>query len=533
MKRSLILALAAVPAVAALIPMAAHAGPVHHEPVTISCAAMPVTAPPGATVESVTAVAQAGGTVTFPDAPPLPTPPPITDVPARCDVTVTLTHGDANDHVAVKVSLPQDPKRWTGRFQATGGSAYLAGDLGAPLVAAVKDGYVAAATDAGVGANPLDVSGWALTPTGTVNAPLLENFASRSLHDMAVVGKDVAKRFYGKAVRYAYWNGCSTGGRQGYAEAQDHPNDFQGILAKAPAINWDRFAIATLWSQAVFNEEKVQPSQCELQAFTDAAIKACDSLDGVSNGIIDDPETCHWDARRLVGTTVVCEGRKITISAATADAVRKIWAGPVSPSGKKLWYGPNKGASLAALAAYGGPFKVADLWAQYFVTRDPSFDTTKLTYRSFAQLFRASQRQFNDVIGTDEANLRAFAKAGGKLLSWHGQTDELIPTQGTVDYRERVNRLLGGDRKVDDFYRLFLLPGVNHCGGGPGAYPVDDLGALVDWVEKGEAPATLAAATTGADGATVTRNVCRYPQVTRYLGHGDPDSAASYRCTPA
>ncbi|MBG6105331.1 hypothetical protein IW249_005745 [Micromonospora vinacea] len=528
-RRLIMLMAAAVPLSAVLLPMAADA----RDSGTVSattCAAVPVAPPAGATVESVTAVAHAGGTVTFPAVPPLDAPPPITDVPAWCDITVTLTHPGVHDHVQVKVSLPQDPRLWTGRFQAIGGSAYLAGDFGAPLVSAVKNGYVAAATDAGIGQNPADVSGWALTAAGTVNTPLLKNFASRSLHDMAVVGKDVARRFYGTPVRYAYWNGCSTGGRQGYQEAQDHPTDFQGILADAPAVNWDRFAVATLWPQVVFNEEKVQPTQCELEAFNAAATKACDTLDGVADGIIDDPQDCHWDTRRLIGTTVVCEGKEITISAATADAVRKIWAGPVSPTGKKLWYGPNKGATFDWLAKAGEPFTVADTWVKYFVQQDPSFDTTKLTYQRFAQIFRESQERYNDVIGTDDPDLSEFARAGGKLLSWHGQADQLVPTQGTVDYRERVNRVSGGNRRVDDFYRLFLLPGVAHCGGGPGPQPTGELDALVDWVEKGQAPATLD--TSSADGS-VTRNACRYPQVARFTGHGDPKAAANYRCVMA
>ncbi len=534
-RRLIVLMAAAVSAVAALAPTAADAVSRDSGPVAATCAAVPVSAPSGTKVESVKAVANTGGTVTFPAAPPLhPQEETLTDVPAWCDVTVTVSHPGANDHVNIKISLPQDRENWTGRFQALGGSAYLAGDFGgSSLVGAVKAGYVAAATDAGVGANPLDVSGWALTPAGKVDTPLLENFASRSLHDMAVIGKDVAKRFYDRPVSYAYWNGCSTGGRQGYAEAQDHPTDFDGILAKAPAINWDRFAVATLWSQAVFNEEKVAPTPCELTAFNTAAVKACDTLDGVKDGIIDDPRKCHWDARRLAGTKIDCGDKEITISRATADAVRKIWAGPVSSSGRKLWYGPNKGASLDALATPGTPFTVADSWVKYFVKRNPSFDTTKLTYTSFAQIFRASQLRFNDVIGTDDPNLSAFAKAGGKLLSWHGQNDELVPTQGTIAYRERVNRVLGGNKRVDDFYRLFLLPGVNHCAGGPGPYPTDDLGALVDWVEKGRAPATLAASASGPGGETVTRDVCRYPMVARYTGHGDTASAANYRCVTA
>ncbi|MFI5615074.1 tannase/feruloyl esterase family alpha/beta hydrolase [Amycolatopsis sp. NPDC051903] len=528
--RRLILLAAALPLAAVLVPVASAATATQAAGET-TCSALPVSAPAGAKVESVTTVAHDGGTVTFPAAPPLhPEPVTITDLPAWCDVTVTLTHPGAGDHVAVKVSLPSDPARWSGRFLATGGSAYLAGDFGSPLAAAVKDGYVAAATDAGVGDNPLSVAGWALKPDGQVDSALLKDFSSRSLHDLAVVGKDVADRFYGKPVSYAYWNGCSTGGRQGYVEAQDYPKDFQGILADAPAISWDRFAVGTLWPQVVFNEEQAHPSVCELEAFNTAAVAACDTLDGVKDGVIGDPTACRFDPRTLIGKKVVCEGKEITISAKTADVVRKIWAGPTTPAGQKLWSDNNIGAPFSGHADTL-PFFVADSWVKYFVTQDPSFDTTKLTYASFARLFAESQLKFHSVIGSDDPDLSAFARAGGKLLSWQGQSDELVPTQGTVDYRERVNRLLGGNSRVDDFYRLFLLPGVNHCGDGPGGQPTDAMGALVKWVEHGQAPATLATAVKGPDGTTVaTRDACRYPKVSHYSGHGDPNAASSYRC---
>jgi hypothetical protein len=493
MKRRLLLIAAAVLplAAAALAPMAANAAP--------SCSAPALNAPKGAKVEAVKATANAGGTVTIPDQTPLPTPAPITAVPAWCDITVTLTHPGAGDHVTVKVSLPADPKVWNGRLQAVGGSAYQAGNLdGGELVTAVKNGYVATATDAGVSDNPLDTS-WALKAGGTLDTGLLENFASRSVHEAAVVAKDVTRAFYGRPAKFTYFNGCSTGGRQGYEEAQAWPDDFDGILAAAPAINWDRFAIATLWPQVVFHEEKVAPTACEVKAFNAAATAACDTRDGVEDGIIGNPQNCDWNPRRLVGTTVLCDGTTQVITRAEADAIAKIWAGPVSASGRRLWYGPNKGADITTfLAVPGQPFFVADIWSKFFVNRDLTFDNTKLTYKTFERLYASSRHQFNTVIGSDDPDLRAFRDSGGKLLSWHGQYDELVPTEGTVDYRERVERRLGGSAKTDDFYRLFLLPGVAHCAGGPGAQPADPLAALTAWVEKGTAPATLV--TVGADG---------------------------------
>ncbi|MGP4014598.1 tannase/feruloyl esterase family alpha/beta hydrolase [Saccharopolyspora sp. 5N708] len=516
-----------------LLPLSACAAVSSASSAPRACSAMSVSAPPGADVESVTAIRQEGGTVTFPVQPPAPAPPPpITGVPAYCDITVTLNHPGANDHARVKILLPETG--WTGRFQAVGGSGYAAGDFGASLVAAVRNGYAAASTDAGVTLSFLDTSAWALTPDGQVNLPLLQNFASRSQHDLAVVGKEVTAKFYGRPAAYSYWNGCSTGGRQGYLAAQRYPDDFDGILAYAPAINWDRFAVATLWPQVVMNQEHNFPTACEFAAFKDAAVQACDARDGVADGIIGQPQTCDYDPRQLIGKTIVCDGEQVTISAADADVVRKIWDGP-----QPLWYGLPKGADFGGLAAtvtapdgtMSAPgFPIAKNWVQTFLERQPEFDTATITYRRFTELFQQSQQEYNGIIGTDDPDLSAFRKAGGKMISWHGLADTLIPPQGTIDYRQRVTQAMGGTNRVDSFYRLFLAPGVAHCGGGSGPVPTDALGALVNWVEHEQAPDTLPAAVTDTTGKTTTRDLCRYPRVSRYLGHGDPDAAASYRC---
>jgi feruloyl esterase len=427
--------------------------------------------------------------------------------------------------VRVKVWAPLDG--WSGRFQAAGGGGYSAGDFGVPLAEGVKAGYAIGSTDAGVPLSFLGVSDWALNAAGQVNKPLLTNFASRSVHELALVGKELTKQVYGRAASYSYWNGCSTGGRQGYKEAQSYPDDFDGILAAAPAVNWAKWAVAAQWPNVVMNQEHNAPSTCEFAAFNAAAVKACDRLDGVADGLIDQPATCHWDPARLIGQKVLCEGKESTISAADAKVVRKIWQGPPG-----LWYGLTRGADFGGLAStLTGPpsvFPVSDLWIRYFLKQAPTFDTSKITYRQFADLFRQSQAQYGQLIGSDDPDLAAFRRSGGKLLSWHGQSDQLIFPQGTVDYRKRVDRTVGG--KVDDFYRLFLAPGVGHCGGGAGPVPTDPLGALVKWVENGKAPATLSAAFTDATGKHVTRNLCRYPLVSKYLGHGDPADAANYRC---
>lgn len=463
---------------------------------TPTCATAAVTAPAGAKIESVDAVSRA----------------------THCEITVTLTHTD--DHVKVVVGLPQN---WTGRLQGVGGSAYAAGDTGAPFTQALQGGYAAVTTDAGV-LGGLDTS-WALK-NGEIDQTLLTNFASRSVHEAAVIAKQVVRGHYQRPVTYSYWNGCSTGGRQGYLEAQRFPDDYDGVLANAPAVNWSQFAVATLWPQIVQGNDGHVVGNCVLEAFRKAAIEACDSQDGVTNGIVDRPDRCSYDPRQLVGRKILCEGGEVVVTKADADVMRKIWDGPTDERGRSLWPGLPKGADPVWLAGtipgFPGPgFPVAAQWVQSFLVKQPGFDTSKLTYAQYRDLFRQSVSEFDGVIGTSDPDLSAFRRAGGKLITFVGTNDQLIPPGGTLRYRDQVERRMG---YVNDFYRLFTAPGVDHCLGGDGPQPTNALGQLVDWVERGKAPATLTAATAGS-----TRNLCPYPRTSRYF-HGDPESASSYFC---
>lgn len=463
---------------------------------TPDCAAVAVTAPAGAKIESMDAVSRA----------------------AHCEITVTLTHTD--DHVKVVVGLPQN---WTGRLQGVGGSAYAAGDTGAPFAQALRDGYAAVTTDAGV-LDGLNTS-WAVE-NGQVDQTLLTNFASRSVHEAAGIAKQVVRKHYQRSVTYSYWNGCSTGGRQGYMEAQRFPDDYDGILANAPAVNWSQFAVATLWPQTVQSNDKHVLGNCVLDAFRKAAVEACDAHDGVTNGIVDRPDRCGYDPRQLIGRKILCEGNEVVVTKADADVMRKIWDGPTDERGRSLWPGLPKGADPVWLAGTipgfpGTGFPVAVQWVQSFLLKQPGFDTSKLTYAQFRDLFRQSVREYDGVIGTSDPDLSAFRRSGGRLITFVGTNDQLIPPGGTLKYRDAVERRMG---YVNDFYRLFTAPGVDHCLGGTGAQPANALGQLVDWVERGKAPATLTAAT-----ADSTRDLCAYPKTSRYV-HGDPKAASSYRC---
>ncbi|MEU1593335.1 tannase/feruloyl esterase family alpha/beta hydrolase [Streptomyces sp. NPDC005708] len=533
MKRVLTVLAAGVPLAAAVYLPTASAEPQTTSAAAPSACVNPsVKAPAGTKVESVTAVRQPGGTIHGTGI----LQGVAENVPAFCQVTVTLTHPGDGDHAKVQTWLPETG--WNGRFQALGGSAYLAGDNGVGMGNAVKAGYAATTTDAGVG-DVLDVS-WVLSSNGQVNNALLKNFASRSQHEAAVVGKEVVDGIYGKRAAYSYFTGCSTGGRQGYMEAQRYPDDFDGILADAPAINWDEFEVATLWPQVVMNNEKTYPTGCELDAFTNAAVKACDKLDGVTDGLVNDASRCDFDPRTLIGTKVLCNGQELTVTAADAAVVRKIWDGPRTTSGKKLWSGIPLGADLKGLAATnppdadgnvtGAPFQVPEYWVKLWLKKDPSFDVSKITYSQFTQLFKQSEAEYDKVIGTDDPDLSGFRNSGGKLITWHGQADQYIPTQGTVQYRKQVEQEMGGSKQVDDFYRVFLAPNTNHCGLNGLDGSADGLATLTNWVEHGKAPKTLPATLINAKGEQVNRDLCAYPEVSRYKGEGDTSLASSFRC---
>ncbi|KPM50924.1 hypothetical protein CcI49_09060 [Frankia sp. CcI49] len=469
------------------------------------------------------------------------------NVPAHCEVTLYLTHPGDGDKVQVAVWLPTNG--WNGRFQGTGGGGYAAslqlGDLSlgpnvSTLPSAVQEGYAAAATDAGIGFNPLSPTAWALKADGTVNTGLLTNFAHRSIHDMTVAAKQIVASFYGQQASYSYWNGCSTGGRQGMMEAQRYPDDYDGIMASASAINWDTFVPSELWPQVVMNDLKTYPSACKFKVFTDAAIAACNGGDTVAGGLISQPETCAFDPKSLIGKVIFCDLTFQTITAKDAEVVRRIWAGPTSADGQQVWYGLPKGAAIDMVAGTtsdllgrrsGSPNSLIADWVKYFLLKQPSADIAAVTPTQLVSLIGQSQAEYKEIIGTGDPDLTAFRNRGGKILSWHGLADQLIFPQGTVDYYKRVQNTMGGAASTNDFYRLFLAPGVGHCGiGGNGPVPTNVLASLVNWVENGQAPATLTSSTTSLTEGTITRNICLYPQVARYNGQGDRKVASSYHC---
>jgi hypothetical protein len=447
--------------------------------------------------------------------------------PRSCRVNATSTHPPTGDRVTIEIWLPVD--NYNGRFQGTGGGGFSGGSP-ASLPAPLRAGYAAGSTDTGhVGGS----GSFALDANGRFAWILMRDNAYLGIHEMTVVGKALAAEFYGNGPKYSYFNGCSTGGRQGLSEAQRYPEDYDGILAGAPAINWQKLHVAQLWGQVAMNVAGNFVAPCKLVAATAAAVAACDTIDGVDDDVIEDPLRCTFDPAALVGTATPCG----EITATDANMIRKIWLGPRRQNGEFMWYGLPRGASLTALnnsvgtPLSGAPFFITIEWFRYWLSQNPAFDWKTVTPEGYELYWDQSLEEFGALIGTDNPDLSTFRKRGGKIIMWHGWADQLIYPQGTIDYFERVQEELGESR-TRKFLRLFMAPGVAHCGGGTGPPPSGQFEALVRWVEKGDAPETLDAIRTDANGNVLrSRPLCPYPLVARYKGKGSTDDAANFRCS--
>jgi pimeloyl-ACP methyl ester carboxylesterase len=436
----------------------------------------------------------------------------VTNADGSCRVTATVTHPPSGDRVRIFIALPL--QGWNGRFEGTGGAGFMGGspfNLRGP----VRHGYAAGATATG----HEGMSGsFGLDAHGRLNWQSIEDNAYLGIHDMTVVGKALTKAFYGKAPRYSYFEGFSTGGRQGLMEAQRYPDDYNGVVSGCPAINWQRFVLSELWQQVVMAAGGNQVSTAKLRAATAAAIAACDAMDGVADGLIADPSRCTYDPKALVGTQIGGS----TFTEADAGVIRKIWEGPRAQDGTFLWYGLSRGADLTALAG-ARPFPIAVDWVRYFLVQDPRWNVASLTPAEFDQLFRQSVEEYGAVFGTDNPDLSRFREHGGKIIILHGQADQLIMTEGTVDYYQRVLQRMGGREKVLPFARLFLIPGAGHGNGG--VVGLDE--AIVRWVEDGVAPDRLI--NRGSNGRT--RPLFPYPALAKYKGAGSTDDADNFVST--
>jgi Tannase and feruloyl esterase len=438
---------------------------------------------------------------------------PYKDLPEFCRVAATLKPTSDSD-IKVEVWLPVTG--WNGKFQAVGNGGW-AGVISYPAMAdAVRAGYASASTDTG------HVGG---RGTFALDHPeKLIDFAWRSEHEMTVKAKAVIQAFYGRAPRLSYWNGCSTGGRQGLKEAQNFPDDYDAIIAGAPA---NRTAISLWIADAVLKDPASYIPPAKYPMIHQAAVAACDLHDGVKDGLIGDPTKCAFDP-----ATLVCKGADgpACLTAAQAKAVKQIYSPAVNPRTKKELFaslvpGTELGWGVQAL----GPEPSANIYDQYryVVFKDPNWDWK--TFNFDTDVARGDLPE-NVIMNATNPDMKPFFAHGGKLLLYHGWSDSQVPTVNTIKYFNSVVENLGGPAKASSSVRLFLAPGMGHCGGGEGPNVFDKVGALEEWVERGNAPEKLIASHSTDGKVDRTRPLCPYPQVARYNGTGSIDDAASFVC---
>lgn len=493
--------------------------------------------------------------------------------------------------IGIEVWLPK-PANWNKRFHAIGLGGWSGGNHGSivaigslePASVAGIEGAVSASTDAGHRGEAADAS-WAMRPDGTLNTTLLKDFSVRGAHELAVKAKALATQYYGSAPQYSYHEGASGGGRLGMSLAQYNPDDYDGIISVYPSQNLTRLTTGELYPQILFQRELggVPMTTAQQDLVSNAAISACDLVGGQHLGYLIEPSQCRYDPTIDLSVLCVADGGANATSACVtlkqASVINRIWFGmtvdgtapsPGADNGwnmtrdsKHLWWGQARGTSLygATFAGFlngltspNGPFPVASdvvaLELQNPTLAEPTFVNASgngtsgwksLTYSQLANAYDrglALQGALGNV-NTDNPDLSTFKKSGGKLVVWHGLADELIPAQGSIDYHNRVVSHMGGLVNVQDFYRLYLVPGVGHGSpngtSNPNATPPMPTQAqmyqlAVDWVEKGIAPDRVDISTPPNVTSARSMPICVYPKKITHVS-GDPRVAASYTCS--
>jgi len=436
-------------------------------------------------------------------------------VPAFCRVAATLTPV-ADSEIKLEVWLPESG--WNGKLQSVGNGAW-AGTIGYGAMApAVTAGYAAASTDTGhTGNNANFITG---------HPEKVIDFGYRAVHEMTVAAKAIINAYYGSGPKYSYWTGCSTGGRQALMEAQRYPDDYDGILAGAPAIYASRLQGTQVWaSQAVHKSEASFIPPAKFPIIRDAVLQQCDALDGVKDGVLENPTRCKFDPKVLT-----CKAGDATscLTPAQVDAAAKLYSGPKNSKGQQLFPGLQPGSEPGWNTLAGNqPMGLASDVYKYLVFNDPNWDYKSLNPETD---FPLAEKAVGNTLDATNPNLKPFIERGGKLIIYHGWSDPGIPPMNTVQYYNNVVKALGGQSKTANSVRLFMIPGMNHCAGGPGTDRFDGIGTLAKWVETGKAPDSIVASHQTAGKVDRTRPLCPYPQTAVYKGAGSTDEAANFLC---
>lgn len=440
--------------------------------------------------------------------------PALQGLPAFCRVVATLNPAPQSD-IRIEVWLPIEG--WNGKLLGVGNGGFSGSISYAALADGVKRGYATASTNTG------HDGGSGRFALGQPQKVI--DFGYRAVHEMTGAAKQMVRDFYERAARHAYWNGCSAGGRQGLQSAQRYPEDYDGIVAGAPALDWTgRASSALRVAAAVRASSDSALDAAAMDALHRGALAACDADDGVADGVISDPPRCRFDP-----ATLQCGAERSAACLAPAQVAtaRAIYASPLNPATGRpltgLYPGSEPGWSTWAGPA---PFATAVDHFRYVVKGNESWSPALFRFESDAP--RAEAQDAN-TINALNPNLRAFFRRGGKLIQYHGWSDPQISPGVSPQYYESVVKRIGSLSAVTRSYRLFMVPGMAHCSGGDGADRFDMLAALEGWVERGQAPDEIPASRDRDGRIDRTRRLCAYPSVPRYT-QGNPDEAGSFRC---
>jgi feruloyl esterase len=496
------------------------------------------TAPPAytATCDSLTSLSLPNTTITIAQAVPAgsfttPYNATLINLPAFCRVAATLKpSSDSNIKVEVWLpslapgiggqarSSPDSPMEWNGKLLALGNGGWAGSVPYAAMANALRRRYAATASDTGhEGAGGSFAIG---------HPERLIDYAYRSEHEMTVTAKAIVNAFYGAAPSQSYWNGCSTGGRQALVEATRYPDDFDGIIAGAAANPKTHLDAWRMWMAQIAMKDRadrILPSQYPL--IHNAVLAQCDAIDGLKDGLIEDPTKCRFNPRPIVCKSTDDLSNEASCLTPRQAMTTRALLGPARTSkGKEIFPGYAPGSELGWGLLLGGPdpYSVPLDQYRYIVFNDANWD-----WRTF-ELERdlaAAEKAGAGTLSAVSTDLSAFAKRGGKLLMYHGWADQDVPPQASINFYNAVQ-----PRSALDAVRLFMVPGMNHCAGGEGPNTFDMVAALEQWVERQKTPSRILASHSADGKIDRTRPLCAYPQTAHYRGRGDINDAENFVC---
>jgi feruloyl esterase len=438
------------------------------------------------------------------------------NLPAFCRVSATLRPSSDSD-IKMEVWLPA-AAGWNGKFEANGNGGWTGSISMSALAAGLQRGYAAMMSDLG---HEGSSASFALG-----HPEKLIDYGYRAAHVTTLAAKAITATYYGREPKYSYWTGCSAGGRSALMEAQRYPDDFDGIVAGSPGLNWTGRATQSMWiGQAAHKSEASYIPPAKYPVIHEAVLAACDTIDGAKDGILEDPTRCKFDPQELL-----CKGDDDgkCLTAPQVETARAIYATVVNPrTGEVLSPGSERGSELG-WATMAGPEPFATGWDlyKYLVFHNPSWRPGNLNFDSDMDRLSAAD---SHTVNAMDPNLRPFL-SHGKLIQYHGWADPQIAPGNSTLYYQSVVKEMGGAEKINDSYRLFMVPGMAHCRGGEGVSTFDMIGALEQWVEAGRAPDQIPASRMRNGKTDRTRPLCPYPQLATYKGNGSIDDAANFVC---